>query len=105
MDRDNTQPIALITGASQGIGKAMAHYLANKGFKLALLARNKNKLLQVAQELHLPAEHLLILDIDVTDYDKVEHAINKIITYYGKLDVALLNHGIYKKSFFNKKKI
>lgn len=102
MKESNTnKPVALITGASRGIGKTIAKKLAQNNYRLALLSRSKSNLEQVARELELDSSDVLILDADVTNEKAVKNKITECAAYFGGIDVAVLNHGIYNKAFFN----
>jgi len=79
--------LVLITGASSGIGRALAGEFARHGARLALVARNAEKLKAVAQS--LPGEHL-VLPADVTKPDEVARAV----TAAGRIDMLVNNAGI-----------
>jgi short-subunit dehydrogenase len=80
--------VALITGASEGIGAACARELRRRGAKLALIARNKAKLLQVAE----PGE--LVIAGDLTDAATRRRAIRETEAHYGRIDVLVNNAGV-----------
>jgi len=82
-------PFALITGASKGIGKAIAQLLASRGFDLLLVARSSDLLQQVAMEIsHLSKRHCHILAIDLSESD----APGKVYEWCSKnhFDVSVL---------------
>jgi short-subunit dehydrogenase len=79
-------PRALITGASSGIGAAMARELSRRGYSLALLARRADLLDQLATEL----PDTLAIPCDVTDAAAVHEAVRRA----GPIDVAIANAGI-----------
>lgn len=103
MTNKANKPVALITGASRGIGKAIAHKLASNHFQLALLARNAESLEEVAKSLDLSPGEIIVLPIDVNNSAELKTAIDKLINHFGRLDVAAINHGVYEKSFFSTK--
>ena len=86
----------LITGASSGIGKALAFELAQKGYSLALASREADLLNQVRDEIiaahHPPA--VVVRPLDVTDYDDVFKAVNEMADELGGLDIVFANAGI-----------
>lgn len=82
--------IALITGASSGIGEAIAHRLAQEGVKLGLFARNKAKLEAIASRL----PNALALPGDVTQLADLEQAVAKLEAAFGGLDYLINNAGI-----------
>lgn len=88
----------VITGASSGIGKALAEYLAGQGARLGLIARDKEKLRQFAETLTLPANRLAWADVDVTDPAAMATAIQLIEQHLGPCQVLIANAGIYHKT-------
>jgi NADP-dependent 3-hydroxy acid dehydrogenase YdfG len=84
-------PVAVVTGASRGLGAAFAQVLAQQGYALALGARNQSDLEQVAQS--LPGKvstHFL----NVSDPASVESFQNEVIQEFGRVDVLVNNAGI-----------
>ncbi len=93
-DNQNSKKTILITGASQGIGKACAIKFLKEGYKVAVLARNKNKL----ESTFNIFESALILSCDVSNYDQVNQTFEVIKKRWGKLDVLFNNAGIGVKA-------
>lgn len=85
--------IVWITGASSGIGAALAVELASEGARLVLSARRVNRLEKVRDRCAHSDVHL-ILPLDVTDTHSHQAAFNSIIERFGKLDVLIVNAGI-----------
>ena len=89
-------PSILITGASSGIGKALAFELAKKGYSLALASREADLLDQVKAAIvaahHPPA--IAVRPLDVTDYDDVFAAVPEMAAALGGLDIVFANAGI-----------
>jgi short-subunit dehydrogenase len=86
----------LITGASQGIGKATAILFARKGYDLVLAARNADHLEAVAQEVQsLGRAAPLTISCDVTDSSQVHSLVQKALQHYGYIDVLINNAGIF----------
>jgi short-subunit dehydrogenase len=86
----------MITGASSGIGKALAFELAKKGYSLALTARSENLLEEIRNEIvsvHNPPI-VAVRPLDVTDYDDVFKAVNELAHDLGGLDIVFANAGI-----------
>ncbi len=81
---------AVVTGASSGIGNATARALAAEGATVALLARRREKLDDLAAELGGNAE---VHEVDVTDADAVREAIESVVREHGRLDVLVNNAG------------
>ena len=89
-------PSILITGASSGIGKALAFELAKKGYSLALVSREADLLDQVKTAIvaahHPPA--IAVRPLDVTDYDDVFAAVPEMAAALSGLDIVFANAGI-----------
>jgi len=86
----------MITGASSGIGKALAFELAKKGYSLALTGRSEDRLKQIRKEI-ITAYHPPIVSVrplDVTDYDDVFRAVNEMAHELGGLDIVFANAGV-----------
>jgi gluconate 5-dehydrogenase len=86
--------IALVTGASRGLGLAMAEGLAEAGAVVALNGRNADALNDVASDLHGRGLKAEIAPFDVTDQQAGKDAIENIITRHGRLDILVANAGI-----------
>ncbi|MDB5322609.1 MAG: 3-oxoacyl-[acyl-carrier protein] reductase [Phycisphaerales bacterium] len=82
-----SQPVALITGASRGIGRATAIALAKLGYGLALVARGRADLEETARLAN--ATDALLLPADVTDPTQVRNLIHETITRFGRLDAVV----------------
>ena len=84
--------VFLITGASSGIGQATARQAAAAGYKLALIARSRKQLEQLAADLGGP-ERALAVTCDVTEWEQVELAVETTLRAFGRIDVAFANAG------------
>ncbi|WP_411343385.1 SDR family oxidoreductase [Paenibacillus sp. WLX1005] len=84
--------IAMISGASQGIGKAAALALAAEGYTLCLNARRHEQLQEVLEEVHAiqPGAHSLFVG-DITDAEVREQCFAQIVQYYERLDILINN--------------
>lgn len=89
------QPVAFVTGASSGIGRALALALGASGHAVALVARGKERLDQVAGELRARGCPVRVLPCDVTDRAAVEQAIAATLAQWGRIDVVVANAGRY----------
>ncbi len=85
----------LITGASQGIGRATALLFAQKGYDLVLASRQAEPLANVAQEVQAIGRAVLAIPTDVRDSEQVNTLAHKAIEHYGSIDVLVNNAGIY----------
>ncbi|HVZ16201.1 MAG TPA: 3-oxoacyl-[acyl-carrier-protein] reductase [Terriglobales bacterium] len=87
---------ALVTGASQGIGRACAIELAKRGAAVALCARNEEKLNAVRDEITAAGGKASVFKMDVTNDDEIKAAIKSAIEQLGKIDILVNNAGITK---------
>ncbi len=89
-DRDSG-PVAVITGASSGIGETTARALAAEGHRLALLARRVDRIEELASEL---GEGAIAIEADVTDRDSMLAAAERVKSELGGTDVLVNNAGV-----------
>lgn len=88
-------PTVLITGASQGIGKATALLFAREGYDLVLAARQSDRLEAVGQEIQNLGRQVLTVPTDVRNPEQVKILVDKALDRYGAIDVLINNAGIY----------
>ncbi|MGZ4122683.1 MAG: SDR family NAD(P)-dependent oxidoreductase [Tumebacillaceae bacterium] len=89
------EQVAVITGASNGIGRASAIALAKEGFQVALGARRVDKLQEVAREIEEATGHKpLIHEVDVRNLEQVRAFVATIAEHYGRIDLLLNNAGL-----------
>src|SRR5579863_403681 len=86
--------IALVTGASQGIGRACALELAKAGATVALAARNEAKLAEVAAEIGASGGQAAAFALDVASEDSIKVGAKAILDRYGKVEILVNNAGI-----------
>jgi len=82
-----------ITGASSGIGEALAHAFAAEGARLALTARRLDRLLKVQEALAQEGAQALALQCDVTERAALDAAVAQTVETFGAIDVAVANAG------------
>ncbi len=87
----------LLTGASSGIGLALAQQLAVKGCNLALLNRKTDITDKLAYELSTSKNKIISIRCDVTRSSEVTDAVGQAKSFFGKIDAAILNSGISKR--------
>lgn len=86
--------IALITGASSGIGEGTARLLAANGVKVALAARRVEKLKAILKDIEQAGGTGLVVEMDVTDPASVQKGVDTVIKTYGKIDILVNNAGL-----------
>jgi len=86
--------VALVTGASQGIGLACALHLARHGASVALAARNQQKLDELAAQITAAGGKAAVFAIDVSDEEQIKSGIKSAIAHFGKVDILVNNAGI-----------
>jgi NAD(P)-dependent dehydrogenase (short-subunit alcohol dehydrogenase family) len=84
------QAVAVVTGASQGIGHATAVRLAQDFSSIVLVARNRAKLEETAEAVETGGAEALVLDIDLSDKDAAKKVVEQTLARFGRID-ALLN--------------
>lgn len=85
--------VVYITGASKGIGKGIAAYLLNNGYRVAISSRSLEAAQKAAGELGNP-EHVLPLQSDVRNFADEQRAVAAILEKWGQLDVLVANAGV-----------
>ena len=89
-----TGTVALVTGASSGIGEATARHLAALGADVALVARRRDRIETLAVELVAMGRRALVLEADVTDREQAEGAVMRTVEELGRLDTLVNNAGV-----------
>ncbi len=86
--------VALVTGASSGIGAATARKLAAAGVKVGLAARRQDRLRELVQEIQAAGGTALALGMDVTDRAQVERGTQALLAAFGRVDIVFANAGL-----------
>ncbi len=86
--------VALVTGASQGIGRACALKLAQCGATLALAARSQEKLKQLEGEIAAAGSKAGAFPMDVSDEEQIKSTFKAVLAQFGKIDILVNNAGI-----------
>jgi NADP-dependent 3-hydroxy acid dehydrogenase YdfG len=89
-----TGTVALVTGASSGIGAAAAISLAAQGAAVAVAARRKDRLDELADRLRAQGSTVLVLETDVTDEREATGAVERTVAELGRLDTLINNAGV-----------
>jgi len=86
--------VALVTGASQGIGRTCAIKLANAGAAIAVAARNQEKLDELVKEIGAGGGKAAAFAVDVGDEEQIKSAFKAALAQFGKIDILVNNAGI-----------
>ena len=86
--------VALVTGASSGIGEATARLLAERGAAVAIAARRRDRLEQLAAEIERKGGRALAIEADVTDREQAIAAVERTAAELGRLDILVNNAGV-----------
>ena len=93
--------VAIVTGASSGIGRALALQLANQGAKVVLAARRADRLEQVAAICRHAGAEVLVVPTDVRDELQCKALIEKTLEVFGRLDMLVNNAGLAASALFD----
>jgi NADP-dependent 3-hydroxy acid dehydrogenase YdfG len=94
MTRPLKDTVALVTGSSSGIGAATAIRLAADGATVAMLARRRDRLDELASTIRREGGRALVLEADLTDQEQAAHAVERTISELGRLDTLVNNAGV-----------
>lgn len=86
--------VAIVTGASKGIGKAIATRFAREGASLVVASRSRDTLEKVAHEIKSAGGEALVVTVDVRNADSTDELVKKTVSHYGRLDLLVNNAGI-----------
>ena len=86
--------VALVTGASSGIGEATATELARQGARVAIVARRRDRLDELAKRLEADGTEVLVVEADVTEEAAARGAIEQTVQQFGRLDTVIANAGV-----------
>src|SRR5690625_2431630 len=93
----NEEKVAIVTGASSGIGRASAIRFEKAGIRVGLFDIKEDDAKTVKEEVEKAGEEAFIAEAEVKDTERIEKAINTIVEEFGRLDVVFDNAGINGK--------
>jgi NAD(P)-dependent dehydrogenase (short-subunit alcohol dehydrogenase family) len=94
--------VALVTGASSGIGRALANAFAAAGARVVLAARRTERLETLADELNRCGHEAMAVALDVTDREAIGRVFDAVASRFGVVDVVVNNAGVAKPAMFLK---
>src|SRR6266480_1206960 len=83
-------PVAIITGAGRGIGRAIALELSSRGYRLALASRTQSDLESLANQ----TKSALPIPTDITNPNEIQHLVDKTLSSFGRIDAIINNAGL-----------
>lgn len=89
-----TGKVALVTGASSGLGVQFALALARQGADVAIAARRVEKLREVKSKIEAEGAKCLAVKLDVTDVAQINAAVAEVVEHFGKIDILVNNAGV-----------
>lgn len=92
--------VAIVTGAGQGIGKAIGLRLAKEGADVGILDINGKTAAKTSEEIRQAGHRSVVVEADVSDYDRVRSAIDQVAARLGSIDILVNNAGIEKRAPF-----
>ena len=93
--------VVIVTGASAGIGQALALQLARQGAKVTIAARRTERLEQVAEKCRKLGGEVLVAPTDVTDESQCKELVEKTVAVFGRLDMLINNAGLAATALFD----
>src|SRR5688572_17684384 len=95
-----SKPVAVITGASSGIGRSCAEVFAQRGYTVVISARNQDKLEHLASALSGQGHDVLTVVADVSKEDDCKHLMEETLRHYRRIDVLINNAGLSMRALF-----
>ena len=93
--------VIIITGASSGIGRAMAEVYAAEGAKVVLAARNTEQLQEVTDKIRNSGGMAVWCQTDVVNEDECRHLVETAVNHFGRIDVLICNAGLSMRAIFD----
>ncbi len=88
--------IAIVTGASRGIGRTIARRFAQADCDVVLLARSGNALSELAMEIKTAGREAMAIPTDMREPEQIERAVNQALGYFGRIDILVNNAGLWR---------
>ena len=86
--------VALVTGASRGIGRAIAILLSDNGYRIVLSSRSRDALLEVKKEIESSGGAAHVIPCDISNREEIEDLVKSCVDHYGRLDILINNAGV-----------
>ena len=89
-----SEKVVLITGASSGIGRALAYAFARRGARVVLVARREERLEAVRREIEPYTSDVLVIPADISDEAQLQRVVEQTLEHFGRVDVLVNNAGV-----------
>jgi len=86
-----SSPVVVVTGASAGVGRAVAVAFGREGWRVALIARGRERLASAARDVELAGGQALVIAADVADAEAIEAAAAQVVSMWGRIDIWINN--------------
>lgn len=86
--------IAIVTGASQGLGEGIARAMAREGANMVLFSRNLERLQKLVKEITGAGQKAVFFKVDVTDVSQIDQAVGEVLKRFGRVDILVNNAAI-----------
>lgn len=93
--------VVVVTGASSGIGEAMAREYAKMGAKVVMAARRENELRRIATEIEQAGGKVVYVVCDVTREEECRHLVDVAVDRFGRIDIMICNAGLSMRALFD----
>lgn len=93
MEKKVEGKVAIVVGATRGIGRAIAVRMSNLGMKIATIARNKEELAALKEEINSQGVEFLEIKGNITDFNALGEAFQQVWDQYGRFDVLVSGFG------------
>lgn len=92
--------VAIVTGASRGIGESCSIHLAKEGAKVIVASRNYSECEKVVEKIKQLGSDAIPFSVNITDFEKTKSMADFVVGKYGKVDILVNNAGITDDAFF-----
>jgi NADP-dependent 3-hydroxy acid dehydrogenase YdfG len=95
-EEDLQGQVVMVTGASRGLGNAICQRLADKGMRIAAVARTESELAELKAQIEKDGGTCSYYPVSVADFDAMQDVVNRIVDEWGTIDVLFNNAGIHR---------
>ena len=104
MENNLEGKVALVTGATRGLGRELSNYLSRLGVKIVGIGRDTGKLKELEEEIKNNGGDILCYQLDICDFDGIKETVNQVIEKWNTIDILINNAGVDNRDPFEKLK-